>query len=616
MREISSKTSDPLQHLINNVSDAAIINTSLLAGGHFPSEGNQSARTVYFKGNAAVVFAFRLQKQLKALKVWPANGKAQRKKHYEAITPIINKSRLHFFASFTYIEAALNIEGEVYDALLMDWVGRQNLKEYVCANIGRYDNLEVLADKLLHLHKDLNSAGIALGHFHPGNIYVDGNNELKLIGYDAIYCDGMQLLENDTKPAYPDYTHPSGKAHTTKADYFAALILYLGIKALSCDNVLWGRCKIGYTESFIFSTTDFSNLENAATYQWMRKKKWPEIDKLLDILKRYCEVGDPDELVPFYELLEDTPQAASVEEKKQIPMPVVIEMDEVVVPVSIKTKENNDEIISEEIPAIIEIEKKITPAPNETVTHAPVVVSFREENTPDQSYNIENNDGVNSEVFILPDKHNPAINEEEQYEHTDTTIIQFWKKRKLLIAMLALLIVSVSAIVTYFISRTSVIQDNQEYVVKGKKNNDQGIDVNPATASNIPASAAAVKDTVQLADSVQLNKLANTVSAVADSTINIVSAGDSSKSLIDSSRMASAIAINNTAAHIPDADKTQSSTASNKAIIDSSLAKTATNKNGAAFNEISTSKQGNIATRKIKEQSENASFSIGAPPKE
>ena len=65
-----TKTSDPLQYLIDAVSGPVKINIPAIAAGHFPKDNTKTA--VYFKGKSSVVFAFQLQKKLKAIKIWTA----------------------------------------------------------------------------------------------------------------------------------------------------------------------------------------------------------------------------------------------------------------------------------------------------------------------------------------------------------------------------------------------------------------------------------------------------------------------------------------------------------------------------------------------------------------
>ena len=192
----------------------------------------------------------------------------------------------------------------------MDWIARQNVKEYIIANIDQKQLIDSLAEKIYRLHYDLNNAGIAHGHLHTGNIYIDANNALKLIDYDSLYVKGI-TEEQELEQNYPDYCHPSFGTHqkiNARSDYFSALLLYLGTKAIANNPVLWGRYKVGFHDNFLFTAADFSDLKNSSVYKYLRKNNSPEIDELLDILLMYCEEKDPGNLQPFYTYLKNNVQ--------------------------------------------------------------------------------------------------------------------------------------------------------------------------------------------------------------------------------------------------------------------------------------------------------------------
>ncbi len=289
------------QFFINSFSGKPVINIPALAGGHFPKDNTGTA--VYFKGKTAIVFAFQVQKQLKAIKIWPSPADELLRKRYAIIQKFISKSDADYFSDVFYLEEAMLLGEVSYDVLLMNWVGRQNVKEYIYSNIDQPEKIHALAEKILGLHRDLNNQGISHGHFHAGNIHIDAGNNLKLTGYDALFIKD-ELEEETICRLYPDYSHPSGRQKGIKADYFAALILYLATKAIAYDSVLLGRYKVGFQEGFLFNAADFLNVKDAIIYKQLKKLKYPEIDALLEILVMYCEELNPENLQPFYSYLQ------------------------------------------------------------------------------------------------------------------------------------------------------------------------------------------------------------------------------------------------------------------------------------------------------------------------
>jgi hypothetical protein len=297
-----AKSIDSLQYLIDAVSASAVMNISDLQAGNFLRADN-TQRAEYFMGKTAVTFSFRLQKELKAIKIWPGVTSEELRQRYAITEKYLNKRGFDYFVKSSYIKEGVDLNGVHYDALVMDWAGRQTFKEYIYANIDHKENINELAEKILLIHKSLNKEFIAHGRFHADNIHIDANNKIRLIGYDSVFILGEMGL-NHFDATYPDYTHPSGQLKGLKADYFAALILYLGCKAIAHDKVLWGRYKVGFQEGFLFNASDFTDIKNASIYNYLRKIQTPEIRSLLDILVLYCEAKNATGLSPFYTYLE------------------------------------------------------------------------------------------------------------------------------------------------------------------------------------------------------------------------------------------------------------------------------------------------------------------------
>jgi hypothetical protein len=297
-----------LQYLIDGISGPVELIAPELQGGYFPKDNTGMA--LWNPGKSAAVFPFLINKQRKAVKIWYNHENKGKKERYEAIKGLYNNISIPYFSNARYIPNALNINNTPHDVLVMDWVGRQNIKEYIIANIHEVQKMHALAVKILELHKEMNEHGIAHGHLNCSNIYIDANNELQLIDYDTVFIKGVTPSEKVVNN-YPDYTHPSERRATNlndKADYFSALILYIGVKTIAENNSLWGRYAIGNRDGFVFTQEDFSDLTKSTAYADIKKMGDPLLDKLLNILQLFCAAPDTQALQPFYEyLLKNTP---------------------------------------------------------------------------------------------------------------------------------------------------------------------------------------------------------------------------------------------------------------------------------------------------------------------
>lgn len=292
-----------LQYLIDGISGPVELIAPELQGGYFPKDNTGMA--LWNPGKSAAVFPFLIKKQRKAIKIWYNHENKGKKEKYEAIKGLFNNISLPYFSNAQYISNALNIKDTPNDVLVMDWVGRQNIKEYIIANIHEVQKLHALAVKILELHKELNENGIAHGHLNSSNIYIDSNNELQLIDYDTVFIKGVTASEK-VATTYSDYSHPSQRRVTIldeRADYFSALVLYLGVKAIAENTALWGRYSVGTRDGFIFTQEDFTDLSNCNAYADIKRMADPLLDKLLNILQLFCTTPGIDTLQPFYEYL-------------------------------------------------------------------------------------------------------------------------------------------------------------------------------------------------------------------------------------------------------------------------------------------------------------------------
>jgi hypothetical protein len=314
-----------LQYLISGISGEVIINSPLLQNGYFPKDNN-TGTALWLEGKTAAVFPYLLNKQRKAIKIWYSQeATIGKKEQYQNIQSLYNDVSLPYFSAAQYIPEAISINHTPHDVLLMDWVGRQNIKEYVIANVNEPDKLDSLAAKLLELHQDLNERGIAHGHLTTNNIYVDANDQLQLIDYDTLFIRAT-TAEDKIATAFADYAHPSQKRVTLlneKADYFSMLVIYIGVKALAKNPSLWGRYAVGTTDNFIFKQADFLNITSSQAYADIRKIDTVDILELLHVLQLYCETKNILELAPFYTYLPSAMASTPTPADAAISMPTL-----------------------------------------------------------------------------------------------------------------------------------------------------------------------------------------------------------------------------------------------------------------------------------------------------
>lgn len=188
---------------------------------------------------------------------------SDRREHYDRISEYLRTRPLRCLVDFEYRDAAIRApDGRWYPLVVMDWVEGLTLFEWVQSKcrVGKGASLGKAAQHWLRLTGELGAARIAHGDLQHANVLVTPRGYLKLVDYDGMCVPalaGRRNLETGLAP----YQHPQRNEQTVlspQLDGFAALVIYVALRALAADTSLWQRYveQPGY-DKLLFRSADF-----------------------------------------------------------------------------------------------------------------------------------------------------------------------------------------------------------------------------------------------------------------------------------------------------------------------------------------------------------------------
>jgi hypothetical protein len=166
---------------------------------------------------------------------------------------------------FCPLTEGIKINGKGYPVIKMRWLEGDPLNIYLSKSYNQKNNVERLLVDFVRLINELEKFGIAHGDLQHGNIIVK-NDRLHLIDYDGMYFPELVSLQTN-EIGHINYQHPKRSAahYNQYIDRFSAIVIYVGLKAISLKPALWNKYETG--ENILFRSQDYANLQNSPLIQ-------------------------------------------------------------------------------------------------------------------------------------------------------------------------------------------------------------------------------------------------------------------------------------------------------------------------------------------------------------
>ena len=277
-----------------------------LAGGIVERHPDRGTPLVY-SGNFAAVYAVESgQGDKYAVRCFTREVRDQQQR-YGDLNDYLMGVKPAAFVDFQYREHGIQIKGEWYPIVRMEWVDGKRLDKFAEDNLSSPDAIRDICARWRGSNASLRGLGIAHNDLQHGNIMVQTDGAIRLVDYDGIFLPAFQG-EPSPELGHQHYQHPLRTAsdYHEQVDNFPALVIYLSLLALSYDPGLWQRF---YTqENLLLTKADYADPSNSQCLSALKGNPDPTVRYLAEYLEEYC--SRPLDQVPELEsILRSVPAA-------------------------------------------------------------------------------------------------------------------------------------------------------------------------------------------------------------------------------------------------------------------------------------------------------------------
>jgi hypothetical protein len=229
-------------------------------------------------------------------------------RRYDAISRHLQTVSVPCLLPFYFVPNGIRALGRWYPIVKMQWTDGEPLGVWVQKILKNSQALRTLADALHKSVSQLQSNRVAHCDLQHGNILVRKTGQIQLVDYDGMFVPAFNG-EQSPELGHANYQHPSRgpKDYDQFLDNFAALVIFISLKALAEQPTLWP--KYGTGENLIFSCRDFRAPGQSSVFRDLRNAS-AEVRDLATRLTMLCK-NWPLPRVSFDRLLTQTAPAAS-----------------------------------------------------------------------------------------------------------------------------------------------------------------------------------------------------------------------------------------------------------------------------------------------------------------
>lgn len=193
--------------------------------------------------------------------------------------------------SFNYLAQGIQINGQTFPIVKMDWAQGTKLNDYITKNLNNSKVLMILAAQWRGLVNTLRGNRLSHGDLEPNNIIINEQEQILLVDYDSIFNPSLRG-QNSLELGNSHFQHPQRNLESfdEKLADFSALVIYLSLRALAVDQNLWQ--KYHKSDNLIFSSTDFQNPRGSQLFTELKSSFDPSVAALAKQLEIAC-------LMPF-----------------------------------------------------------------------------------------------------------------------------------------------------------------------------------------------------------------------------------------------------------------------------------------------------------------------------
>ncbi len=262
------------------------------------------SRTVPFKiytfgsGSYAVVFKAKDLSKEYAIRCF-ISAEQENINRYRSISNYLKQLPASWIAPLELLENEININGQYYPVVKMDWIDGLLLNEFVKQNLYNNTVLADLQHEFFQISQSLENNKIGHGDIQCGNIIVTknatGKITVKLVDYDGMYIPEFSHKTN-LERGRSEFQHPQRALlpYNEQIDRFSLWVTICALEALKHDKTLWLEVMQGgfnTLDNMLFTGNDFINMSQSQLVNRLQALNKPELNFYLNKLKTFCNTA-------------------------------------------------------------------------------------------------------------------------------------------------------------------------------------------------------------------------------------------------------------------------------------------------------------------------------------
>lgn len=212
---------------------------------------------------------------------------------YVALSEYLAGGRLsHWLPATTWLDDAIEVNGDRWPVVRMDWVEGSTLDTYVakCVANGDVQSIARLARQWRAMIGRIQESGLAHGDLQHNNVIVDEGGGLHLIDFDGVWLPAVARLPPPFEVGHPNYQR-ADRQWNRWMDTFPGLVVYLSLAVLAQDPGLWES--LHTSESMLFAEGDFDPTRPTEVWRRLDAMDGQMIRTLAGELRRCCQPDWP-----------------------------------------------------------------------------------------------------------------------------------------------------------------------------------------------------------------------------------------------------------------------------------------------------------------------------------
>ncbi len=248
--------------------------------------GGRAGMPIVAAGNYAAVYRVSTGALSFAVRCFTRTVNDQRDR-YSQLDAFLKTTMPPAFTEFEYQEKGIQVRGEWYPIVKMDWVNGESMNKFVQNNLDSPNSIKTIAARWRGLVSALRSLNVAHNDLQHGNVMVQPDRSLRLVDYDAVFLPqyaGQTSPEMGHQHFQPPLRTPD--KYDATADNFPALVVYTSLLALIAEPSLWDQF---YNEdNLIFRKVDYGDPAQSRCFAALKNSPDEQVRCLAFYLEHYC----------------------------------------------------------------------------------------------------------------------------------------------------------------------------------------------------------------------------------------------------------------------------------------------------------------------------------------